>query len=506
LKLDTGTLGFSDIAGTDKEHGYYLNVGGSYTAGKGSGAQDGSQVGKGKEGETGWSVNGWKYDKDREQIVRGTVGAGEIVVRQDAETGKDSTVGLNRDVDKGYEITKDKESRTDLYVSKSSLEAVADPSGTLKDWAEKIENYGDATQGSIEAALSLVTGPVNLVGQAWKNLQAQRVSLDDVPAQARATFGDDLALNIAKNFVRNGIDPGAINDLQEKNIAVIQTYVGVLDEFTRQQTCPGPGACDANSDGPKQSESDKPSENHGNGLPDWAKELIPTTPGGKLLAETERLQVMLDKLPKEQAQLVALGIQAAMGPAKMAVGLAGNVLIAKLFGDKIDAAKDSVAKAIASKLSGEDQDDLESSDYLFKYMFEAGETQQQGDIYVRGATTLLNIALGTAANMAGAAAGKVFNVAGTKGVIKASETIGQPVEAVIGGRKRLLRVDIEPNGKLQIQSGGGKDSIVDFRPDLSKPLAPQINAFFKRLPKSARDQLIRNAEKGLKRLQETGNM
>ncbi|WP_353089401.1 VENN motif pre-toxin domain-containing protein, partial [Stenotrophomonas sepilia] len=97
-------------------------------------------------------------------------------------------------------------------------------------------------------------------------------------------------------------------------------------------------------------------------------------------------------------------------------------------------------------------------------------------------------------------------VSGTKGVIKASETIGQPVEAVIGGRKRLLRVDIEPNGKLQIQSGGGKDSIVDFRPDLSLPLAPQIDKAFKRLPQSARDQLVKNAEKGLRRLQETGNM
>nr|WP_256660500.1 DUF637 domain-containing protein [Pseudomonas sp. GL93] len=106
----------------------------------------------------------------------------------------------------------------------------------------------------------------------------------------------------------------------------------------------------------------------------------------------------------------------------------------------------------------------------------------------------------------GVGADVVKGGSGPKGIIKASETIGQPVEAVIGGRKRLLRVDIEPNGKLQIQSGGGKDSIVDFRPDLSKPLAPQINAAFKRLPQSARDQLLRNAEKGLKRLQETGNM
>ena len=506
LKLDTGTLGFSDIAGTDKEHGYYLNVGGSYTKGKGTGAQDASQTGKGKEGETGWSVSGWKYDKDREQIVRATVGAGDIVVRQDAETGKDSTVGLNRDVDKGFEITKDKESRTDLYVSKSSLEAVADPSGTLLAWANKIENYADATQGSFEAALSLITGPVNMVGQAWNNLQAQRVSLDEVPASARETLGDELALNIAKNFVRNGMDAAAINDLQKEDIAAIQKYVKVFAEFTRQQGCTNPGGCGAEGDNSTNSQPDKLSDDDRKGLPSWTKDLNPTTPGGKLLAETERLQLFMDKLPKEQAQLLALSIQAAMGPAKMAIGLAGNVLIAKLFGDKIDAAKDAVSKAIASKLSGEDKDHLETSDNTFKYMFALGETKQQGDIYVRGATTLLNIALGTAANMAGAVTGKVFNVAGTKGVIKASETIGQPVEAVIGGRKRLLRVDIEPNGKLQIQSGGGKDSIVDFRPDLSKPLAPQINAAFKRLPKSARDQLIRNAEKGLKRLQETGNM
>ncbi|XFC38205.1 hemagglutinin repeat-containing protein [Stenotrophomonas indicatrix] len=98
------------------------------------------------------------------------------------------------------------------------------------------------------------------------------------------------------------------------------------------------------------------------------------------------------------------------------------------------------------------------------------------------------------------------SVSTNSGTIKASETIGQPVEAVINGRKRMLRVDIEPNGKLQIQSGGGKDSFVDFRPDLSLPLAPQIDKAFRRLPKSARDQLVRNAEKGLRRLQETGDM
>ncbi|URN90123.1 MAG: hemagglutinin repeat-containing protein [Pseudomonas protegens] len=148
LKLDTGTLGFSDIAGKDKEHGYYLNVGGTYSSGSGT-TQDSSQVGKGKEGETGWSVSGWEYQKDREQIVRATVGAGEIVVRKDAETGADSTVGLNRDVSKAYEITKDEESRTDLYASSSSLGAVASPKKTYEQWKKNVELYGENSRDAM---------------------------------------------------------------------------------------------------------------------------------------------------------------------------------------------------------------------------------------------------------------------------------------------------------------------------------------------------------------------
>ncbi|MCU9532218.1 hemagglutinin repeat-containing protein, partial [Pseudomonas mosselii] len=53
LKLDTGTLGYSDIAGKDKEHGYYLNVGGSW-----------SQTSGGKS-ETHGNLSGWEYEKDR---------------------------------------------------------------------------------------------------------------------------------------------------------------------------------------------------------------------------------------------------------------------------------------------------------------------------------------------------------------------------------------------------------------------------------------------------------
>ncbi|QVX15944.1 filamentous hemagglutinin N-terminal domain-containing protein [Pseudomonas congelans] len=148
LKLDTNTLGYSDIAGKDKEHGYYLNVGGSYGTGS-STTQDSSQVGKGDNQKNGWSVEGWNYNKDREQIVRGTVGAGDVVVRSDT-ADKDSTAGLNRDVDKAYEITRDDEHRTDVYVTKSSLEAVASPKETLDQWQKSAALYGENSRNTLD--------------------------------------------------------------------------------------------------------------------------------------------------------------------------------------------------------------------------------------------------------------------------------------------------------------------------------------------------------------------
>ncbi|MGE1172730.1 hemagglutinin repeat-containing protein [Pseudomonas sp. BW7P1] len=456
LKLDTGTLGFSDIAGSDREHGYYLNVGGSYTAGKGSGAQDSSQVGKGKEGEAGWSVNGWKHDKDREQIVRGTVGAGEIVVRQDAETGKDSTAGLNRDVNNAYVITKDKETRTDLYVTKSSLDAVLDTSGTLRSWKDSIENYAGNTQGAFEAAQTLISGPVEVVDQVWKNIQAQQVSLNEIPASAREKLGDELALNIAKNLVRNGQKPGDINQLKPADIAVIQKYAQAFAAFSKQQDCSDSGGCGFDGGGQQDAVyshyRDTDGENRATGL----KGLTPNTPGGKLLMEAERLQSYMDTLPKEQVQLLGLGIQAVMGPAKVALGLAGNILIAKLFGDKIDAAKDALAKTLASELSGKSTGDLEKSDSTFKKLLALGVGEQQGDIYVRGASTLLNIALGTAGNMAGAVTGKVFSIVGNKGP---------------GGGKTSDPMVIDPKPET---SGKGWMDGPDGKPDVPPVIKPDV--------------------------------
>jgi filamentous hemagglutinin len=156
LKLDTDTLGYRNIIGKDNEHGYYLNVSGSY--GGGGGGSQADKPNKGMEGpeKSSWAVEGYNYTKDREQTLNATVGAGEIVVRHDKVTGQDSTAGLNRDVNKAYEVTRDDEHRTDLYVSSTSLAALMDPEKTYDQWVKSVENYGENSIESLNKLADLV--------------------------------------------------------------------------------------------------------------------------------------------------------------------------------------------------------------------------------------------------------------------------------------------------------------------------------------------------------------
>ncbi|MDP9525038.1 hypothetical protein Q7L59_02090 [Pseudomonas protegens] len=169
-------------------------MGGTYSSGSGT-TQDSSQVGKGKEGETGWSVSGWDYQKDREQIVRATVGAGEIVVRKDAETGADSTAGLNRDVSKAYEITKDDESRTDLYASSSSIDAVLKPGETLKQWSDGLLNYDKTALNNFNKAASALNVMINRV---------DKILGRPMDARAEAVAGKDLAESTLEALILSG--------------------------------------------------------------------------------------------------------------------------------------------------------------------------------------------------------------------------------------------------------------------------------------------------------------
>ncbi|PMV60461.1 adhesin, partial [Pseudomonas sp. GW123-5C08] len=482
LKLDTGTLGFKDIAGKDNEHGYYLNVGGTYKTGD-STTQDPSQEGKGKAGDKGWSVSGWKYDKEREQSVRATVGSGEIIVR-DAADSASAVAGLNRDVNKASEITKDKEKRTNLYITDSSLTAVTNPTATINQWKKDAKKYGDHTEETINQLIDLFSAGTTL---------AQGGNPDDV---SRAMM--------TKAFVRQ---VGSRN--AEDRAAAIGRVIGGI---TSREQAPDNQA-----------------------LVDRLTKIAGDDPSKALV-----ILGLLTALKKPESGASNWVMLPAMAGAAVAAVSAALLATGAATQEKMRIAANTLVEA-GAKAGNSAVENFRINaalwDFLFDTRFPIHSLDPKLLIYI---TPILTVD-GEHPSSGGLAGGSVVNPAtntggtqldaerddgkyvtpehqldpgnmyseessSSKGIIKASETIGQPIEAVIGGRKRLLRVDIEPNGKLQIQSGGGKDSIVDFRPDLSKPLAPQINQAFKRLPQSARDQLIRNAEKGLKRLQDTGNM
>lgn len=207
LKLDTDTLGYRNITGKDNEHGYYLNVSGSYG---GSANSQADKPNKGMEGpdKNSWAVEGYNYTKNREQTLNATVGAGEIVVRHDKATGQDSTAGLNRDVSKAYEVTRDDEHRTDLYASSTSVGAVMNPVKTYNAWKESVENYGDNSIESLNKLLDLVlaTNAFALgegVGKA-NNILADRAVTRAIVKLLRNETTRKKTINIAFINMTNG--------------------------------------------------------------------------------------------------------------------------------------------------------------------------------------------------------------------------------------------------------------------------------------------------------------
>ncbi|WP_256574731.1 polymorphic toxin-type HINT domain-containing protein, partial [Pseudomonas sp. PA15(2017)] len=409
LKLDTGTLGFSDIAGHDKEHSYYLNVGGSYGKNDAKDTQqDKSQEGKGEKGKTGWSVEGYEYEKDRQQIVRATVGEGEIVVRGDAQTGQDSTEGLNRDVSNAYEITRDDEERTDLYVTKSSVEAVASPIETLNQWKKDVQEYPERSLDALDDAVGLVSGVGKFAQQSWREIQAQQVSLDKVSPALRAQLGDEQALAVAKNMVRNGLNSDVINNFGENDLIVLAKFAQVYGEFNYEQAkCQASGGCRSPSTG-LGSQSTNVVNEYGEKVP-RSDDTVPLTAGEKLLLQSYKLKKYVSGLELEQAQLLMLGVQALMGPAKAAVGLAGNQLIASLFGDQIEKVKGDLALKIADQLLPAQLEDLAREHQKNKERHAAGEEVNDGVAFVIGSEFLLDVAMGSVGGFGRKTEGKVIS-------------------------------------------------------------------------------------------------
>jgi len=174
LSLSTNSLAHTDFKDTNKEKSFYLNVSGGYSNQKSSGTKSAGtgglatgsgvdQKGKSEDGKgTGsWGVKGNYSSTNQQQDTNATLGQGDITVRNGDESSLSS---INRDVDQGQVLTKDKSKETNLYVTSSSIDAVKgmvitdDPNtpedesknNTFVKWKTDLENYSVKTTKMFE--------------------------------------------------------------------------------------------------------------------------------------------------------------------------------------------------------------------------------------------------------------------------------------------------------------------------------------------------------------------
>ncbi|MFI8225071.1 hemagglutinin repeat-containing protein [Pseudomonas sp. NPDC085632] len=403
LKLDTDTLGYRNITGKDNEHGYYLNVSGSY--GGGGGAQA-DKPNKGMEGESknSWAVEGYKYDKDRQQTLNATVGEGQIVVRNDKATGQDSTAGLNRDVNKAYEITKDEEHRTTLYASSSSIDAVSHPLETLERWGESVTDF---KKNMLNQALAGASFLQNLK----LAINAQLVDISEVSPSLRNELGDEQALAVTKNFVRQGKNPSDMDSLDPEVLAGLKRFADLAADYDKEMA--------------KEVDQGNiiiESKNDGSGGTNVvyldritvSEKVIPM--GQAALSELGDLLVLANSLPEEkrdQLKTVAIAAQAVMGPMKFMVSFTANALINAAAGKEVEELKDGAAIKLAAFFTGQSEESLRKSNELAKGEHENGNTVKyplEGDNYVVASRFLIDAALGEFKALGVKATGRVLEV------------------------------------------------------------------------------------------------
>ena len=444
LKLDTATLGYSDIAGKDKEHGYYLNGGGSYGWGaSGSTTQDSSQAGKGKEGESSWSVSGFNYEKDREQTVRATVGAGDIIVRNDPATGNDSVAGLNRDLSKAYEVTRDEQHRTDVYASSASVELVTHPLQTAQDWKKLALNYDETVKARIE---KVAADSASL----WNEIQDQIVTISQIPKASQKALGNQLALDSGKNLLRAGLDPALLNTLP----SAVATQIGNWAACAAGSCLETPTA--------EVSSTDMAGNWSGNTLlldPTNVESFTPLM--ATFLKQTSELIKEINKLPREEAQIAMLAMQAAMGPAKAAVSLAAGALIHAALGEQYEKAKEDAAIALTATLTESDRKKIQQAHEDAKAAYTAAgrsALEFDGDAQVVAAEFLIDLVVGGVQSLGGKAVGREISAEGIIGrpgassaSAKATATTGEVVatEAASTNAQAALRAKLSGLQKAQ---------------------------------------------------------
>ncbi|ACU89621.1 hemagglutinin repeat-containing protein [Desulfomicrobium baculatum] len=113
LKLDTGTLTYRDLEDHDKSKNFQVSLAGSYSSSGGD-----QKDANGSSSSASGTIDAGYSSGDRRQINRATIGDGEIIIRLDPSKGLE---GLNRDLEKAREITRDDAVKVQVYVDSEAL-------------------------------------------------------------------------------------------------------------------------------------------------------------------------------------------------------------------------------------------------------------------------------------------------------------------------------------------------------------------------------------------------
>lgn len=118
LKLDTGSLTYRDIEDHDKSKNFQVSLSGSYSTSGGD-----QKDANGSSSSASGTLDAGYSSGDRRQINRATIGDGEIIIRLDPSKGLE---GLNRDLEKAREITRDDAVKVQVYVDSDAVSELID--------------------------------------------------------------------------------------------------------------------------------------------------------------------------------------------------------------------------------------------------------------------------------------------------------------------------------------------------------------------------------------------
>ncbi|MGV2981318.1 hemagglutinin repeat-containing protein [Camelimonas sp. ID_303_24] len=177
LSLDTGTLAVTNIRDHDTATSRNATVGLNWSQDRSGKSQAMTPAGA----PTGAALSGAIANRDREQINRGTIGAGEITIRDPAHQNQAIAV-INRDLTRAQKITKDESSGVEFYASDSSVREIA-------------------------SGLSMIRAGMEALGQ-----QAEQ-ALAKLPATVRQLVGDSATRIDAHDRTLQGVADAMVDDL-----------------------------------------------------------------------------------------------------------------------------------------------------------------------------------------------------------------------------------------------------------------------------------------------------